>query len=1181
MFVFWQGGILGLMGAAGGWFNLFMKSCARWMAGGWRAVLLAALLTGGCGSFRPVVQPVPGPGRDGGLYRYTTDYRDEYLPFALVGKALVHGDHSEGFNINCCAMGVAMFPGVPLYAVEQFVICPVVDTALIPYDLVLKAWEAHVCAKKGLKVSLADATGRPVAGCELAVTIDAKPGRRIVYDGRPCAPGYHATYVTTDGNGEAYVPIDMGTCGRVRLEGWAWVRGAKEDFSATVERDLYWGPEGLKRWGEIGERNRVVLRLKGKLSEKAEGERWPEGTYFAEGVEAGDFLRESKRSLGHELETQWATARVPDKAADFDAAWEADAAAMRGGWVGEVDVEEVAEASTGNVRFSRVAFEAGGRRIGGWLSEPAGDGEGGAAAGPVLAFFGRGRDPGPEELPKPADRTVLYLSAFEPGYDYGLGEWKVREKYGLQQGTVLEGYAIDGIDGGREAYFFHPVLSGALRAAEWLSERTGAESVRCVGSDQGGALALMTAALSPRVGGVDAYHPVFADVMSEAFLAWPQFRWHGRSGRMEEARRWMPYYEVCSFAGRVRCPVTLWANFGEAGGAGILTVYKALPEGEGKRLMLVGGWEAGGALGTLVAPEGAKAGARRGVPAAVPEAGADGKKRIQEWRVASFASANAHEAGEPAVPKGMIRVVAPTGKGRRAVRSGEGGAASVGVGMDPARAETVVWNGAGDILWEGRTPWRAPRPVRWPEGMRVWNGGEVAVPARPAVGVVAWNGADVAVRPKGWKKGAAVEVFAWPLEGYGTHLAQCAGEAFGCGTNAVCFEAEADGEWWVVRWDAWPDAPGEPLRFYVLAVKEDADGDGLADSRETAFWHSDSGNPDTDGDTRGDGLEVLLGANPIEPFMDSHLTVNALWSDPEGAGGSWVELYSSASRDFALEGFRLETAKEGEWRTVFAFPEGFSMRPGSTLLVGERGVEETDFQADLDLPAGWSSRPEAGVRVVWDGAERGGVADAVIVGRGHFPEGGGLDREGWESEAGVRPKGSEPIVRRYPGVDNNRSRDWTTREGAKGRSSKEVPDTDGDGLSDADEWSGRLNQPWGEPTNPLNPDSDGDGLSEREECCVYHTNPGTWTSDGDIYPWIPQGTPVREWPGSDPYEIEHGWNPLVADENENGIPDSWEMVFGTEALLGGSDKDGDGLSDLEELRSNRNPWPGGPVQKRP
>jgi hypothetical protein len=776
-------------------------------------------LCAGCASF----QPIPGPGRDGGLYRYTVDYHQEYLPFALPGKAIMYADKSEGFHINCCAMAVGLFPGVPLYAAEQFVICPLVDTALIPYDLGLKLWERHVCAHKGLKVVLIDGAGRPVEGCEIKVIVDALDGYRIVYGGKPCPRGYYSASVTTDGNGEAYIPIDMGTCWDVRLEGWALTTNGKEEFHTQVDGGHYWRGDSLHRWDDTGEKNRVVLNLKGTIERE-------------------------------------------DSAAD----------------------------------------------------------------------------------------------------------------------------------------------------------------------------------------------------------------------------------------------------------------------------------------------------------------------EVAAWKVASFAVGDLAEAGTPPVPEGVRGVVLPVGKGRREVRSARGGAASVGVGMEPSRAETVVWNGAGRELWSGRTKWKAPEPVfKQGGGVQVWNGGDVAVPVRPLAGVLAWNGADVAVKPKGWKKDAEVEVFAWTLEGYGKELAQKAGEAFGSGTPAARFNAEADGGWQVIRWNAWPDAPGT-LRLYVFAVKEDADGDGLDDGREVVEWRTFPDRCDTDGDTRGDGLEVFLGSNPLSPYRDVGLTVNALWTDPEGAEGSWVELYSSAPKTIPLEGFRLETARDGEWRTVLAFPGGCSMPPGSTLLVGEKGVANADFHADLGFPAHWPATPACGVRLVWDGVACGNVADAVIVGRNHFPKKGGLDREGWDSDVGVRPKGNETIVRHYPGVDNNRSHDWTTRAGVVGRPAKIALDTDGDGLPDADEWSGRLNQPWGEPTNPYNPDSDGDGLGDREECCVHHTNPNTWASDGDIYPWTPQGTPVREWPGSDPYEIEHGWNPLVADENTNGIPDSWEMALGTDALLNGADSDGDGISDLEEMRTNRNPRPGGP-----
>ena len=81
----------------------------------------------------------------------------------------------------------------------------------------------------------------------------------------------------------------------------------------------------------------------------------------------------------------------------------------------------------------------------------------------------------------------------------------------------------------------------------------------------------------------------------------------------------------------------------------------------------------------------------------------------------------------------------------------------------------------------------------------------------------------------------------------------------------------------------------------------------------------------------------------------------------------------------------------------------------------------------------------------------------------------------------------------------------------------------------------------------------------------------TWASDGDIYAWMPRGTPATNWPGCDSYEVKHGCNPLVPDENVNGIPDSWEMALGLANLDGLTDNDGDGLDNLSELFQNSNP----------
>jgi hypothetical protein len=466
----------------------------------------------------------------------------------------------------------------------------------------------------------------------------------------------------------------------------------------------------------------------------------------------------------------------------------------------------------------------------------------------------------------------------------------------------------------------------------------------------------------------------------------------------------------------------------------------------------------------------------------------------------------------PPVPEGVQVVVGTAGEGRRVVRPGRGGAVSVGIGTDAGHLETVVWDAAGRVQWRGRTelPRKCPAAVRTP------------------VGLVAWDGAYVAIRPAEWEEAGVeeAEVFAWVLEGDGPQFARLAGEAVGTGTNAASFDAVHTGGWWMVRWDDWKDAPGG-TRLYVVAPKGDADGDGLSDGRESVLRHTDPAACDTDGDTRGDGLEVATGSNPLKAAPDAILCINALWTDPEGRGRSWVELYCSAPKEVPLDEMRLETARDGAWRTVLAFPAGTRMAPGRCLLVGERGVAGADFTADLGFPARWPSQPVAGARLVWDGAERGGVADAVIVGRGEFPAEGGLDRAGWESSAGVRSQGGDALARRYPGIDNNRTGDWMAQAGREGVNAAAVPDFDGDGLSDGDEWSGRRNLPWREPTNPHNADTDGDGLSDGDECIRYHTNPNTWDTDGDINPWTPQGTPVREWPGSDPYEIEHGTDPLV------------------------------------------------------
>jgi len=104
-------------------------------------------------------------------------------------------------------------------------------------------------------------------------------------------------------------------------------------------------------------------------------------------------------------------------------------------------------------------------------------------------------------------------------------------------------------------------------------------------------------------------------------------------------------------------------------------------------------------------------------------------------------------------------------------------------------------------------------------------------------------------------------------------------------------------------------------------------------------------------------------------------------------------------------------------------------------------------------------------------------------------------------------------------------------------------DTDGDGLSDAEEIA--------LGTDPLNRDYDADGLLDGEEVYVYGTDPLNNDSDGDGL-----------LDGEEAYQ--YGTSPLSTDGDGDGITDADELfVYGTGPSA--FDTDGDGIGDGEEV----------------
>ena len=107
-------------------------------------------------------------------------------------------------------------------------------------------------------------------------------------------------------------------------------------------------------------------------------------------------------------------------------------------------------------------------------------------------------------------------------------------------------------------------------------------------------------------------------------------------------------------------------------------------------------------------------------------------------------------------------------------------------------------------------------------------------------------------------------------------------------------------------------------------------------------------------------------------------------------------------------------------------------------------------------------------------------------------------------------------------------------------------DTDGDGLSDGDEYNNYK-------TNPLKADTDGDGLKDGDELNIYRTNPNIADTDEDGL--------------NDQMEVmTYHTDPLRADTDNDGLTDAQEInTYKTNPLQ--ADSDGDGLKDGEEINT--------------
>jgi len=160
-------------------------------------------------------------------------------------------------------------------------------------------------------------------------------------------------------------------------------------------------------------------------------------------------------------------------------------------------------------------------------------------------------------------------------------------------------------------------------------------------------------------------------------------------------------------------------------------------------------------------------------------------------------------------------------------------------------------------------------------------------------------------------------------------------------------------------------------------------------------------------------------------------------------------------------------------------------------------------------------------------------------------------------------------------------------------------DTDGDGLTDADEVNIYGTDPLASDTDddgltdgnevniygtdPLDSDTDGDDLTDGDEVITYGTDPLASDTDDDgltdgdevnIYGTDPLDSDTDDDGLTDADEVNiYGTDPLASDTDSDGMPDGWEVESSLNPLLDDSalDPDNDGLTNLEEYQNNSDP----------
>ncbi|WP_210448011.1 hypothetical protein, partial [Vibrio crassostreae] len=353
-------------------------------------------------------------------------------------------------------------------------------------------------------------------------------------------------------------------------------------------------------------------------------------------------------------------------------------------------------------------------------------------------------------------------------------------------------------------------------------------------------------------------------------------------------------------------------------------------------------------------------------------------------------------------------------------------------------------------------------------------------------------------------------------------------------------------------------------------TSSDSDGDGLSDSDELTYGWSPTSEASPEqgslGDADNDGLfnlaEIALGLNPTQVDTDADgwsdsIEVEQDW-DGLDAGSPSYHPNDDADNDglsnlveLGLQSNYLSSDSDED-----GLNDGVEYRLGWDVLVANIGNKQAASDYDGD---GLLNNEEQTLGTALDNADSDddGLSDYIEA----------LTQSQVDEDEKVH---WSPLVENsgvYAELSDFDGDGLTNVQEAALHTSLVEVDTDSDGINDYHEvvynWDPLSAD---SPNNGSEGDADGDGLSNIDEITIYHTNPASDDSDGDLL--------------NDGIEVESGWDPTLAnsdleqqssgDSDGDGLSNYEEAILGTS--LTNADTDGDSYSDYTEVLQGSDPF---------